>query len=95
MLIDKKAAAYRRACQAENKNYSSSRKGESGTAVILYGNFDVSCYFDRSVFLTASRTLRTNVGETESSSMPMRKNVSVRVVSAASSPHIPIHAPFL
>lgn len=76
------------------KKYSSTHGG-GGTAVLLYGNIDVSCYFDRSVFLTASRTLRTNVGETESSSMPMRKNVSVSVVSAASSPQIPIHAPFL
>lgn len=95
MLIDKKRRIIAVPAMRRIKNYSSSRKGESGTAVILYGNFDVSCYFDKSVFLTASRTLRTNVGETESSSMPMRKNVSVRVVSAASSPQIPIHAPFL
>ena len=52
-------------------------------------------YFDRSVFLTASRTFSTNVGDTESSSIPIRRNVSVSVVSAASSPQIPIHAPFL
>lgn len=93
MLIDKKRRLIAVPAKRRIKNYSSTHGG--GTAVILYGNFDVSCYFDRSVFLTASRTLRTNVGETESSSMPMRKNVSVRVVSAASSPHIPIHAPFL
>ena len=34
-------------------------------------------------------------GDTESSSMFIARNVSVRSVSAASSPHIPIHAPFL
>ena len=94
MLIDKKRRLIAVPAKRRIKNYSSTHGG-GGTAVILYGNFDVSCYFDRSVFLTASRTFRTNVGETESSSMPMRKNVSVRVVSAASSPHIPIHAPFL
>ena len=44
--------------------------------------------------LTASLTLSTKEGETESSSIPILRNVSVRLVSAASSPHIPIHAPF-
>lgn len=52
------------------------------------------CYSDRLIFRTASRTFKTKVGDTESSSMPIRRNVSVNVVSAASSPQIPIHALF-
>ena len=47
----------------------------------------------KSTFRTASRTFKTKVGETESSSIPIRKNRSVKDVSAASSPQMPIHAP--
>ena len=49
----------------------------------------------RLIFLTVSRTFRTREGETESSSIPIRRNVSVSEVSAASSPQMPIHMPFL
>ena len=52
-------------------------------------------YFDKSIFLTASLTFRTYVGDTESSSMPILRKLSVSVVSAASSPHMPIHFPCL
>ena len=44
---------------------------------------------------TASRTLSTNVGETESSSIAILRNVSVRDVSALGSSQIPIQVPCL
>ena len=44
MLIDKKRRIIAVPAMRRIENYSSSRKGESGTAVILYGNFDVSKY---------------------------------------------------
>ena len=50
-------------------------------------------YFDRSQRLTASLTFSIKEGDTDSSSIPMRRKLSVRPVSAASSPQIPIHAP--
>ena len=54
----------------------------------------IYCYFPRSMLRTFSRRGRTNGGDTESSSIPMRRNVSVSVRSDASSPQMPIHALF-
>ena len=36
---------------------------------------------------------RTNVGDTDNSSIPILRNVSVKVISAPSSPQMPTHAP--
>ena len=41
----------------------------------------------------ASRTERMREGLTDSSSTPMRRKVSVRLVSAPSSPQMPTQAP--
>ena len=45
-----------------------------------------SYHSERSVRRTASRTFSTKLGDTESSSIPILRNRSVSVVSAASSP---------
>lgn len=46
------------------------------------------------MLLTLSLTFKTKPGETDSSSIPILRKVSVSVVSAASSPQMPIQAPF-
>ena len=61
----------------------------------LINNQIAQNYFERSIFLTASLTFNTKDGDTDNSSIPIRRNVSVRVVSAPSSPQMPIQAPCL
>ena len=56
------------------------------------GDFHYSIHL-RSRLLTFSLRGSIYGGETDNSSIPIRRNFSVSVRSAASSPHIPIHAP--
>lgn len=79
--------------QGRAKNFVLCNKGRTEKVKLLHRS--TTNHFDKSIPRTASRTFSTNVGETESSSIPILKNVSVRDVSAPSSPQIPIQAPCL